>query len=183
MRRPKIFGAVLAAAATVLIVASTAYACVNIKGTATVTGSVRSSNVMTGSGAHGYCAGGDPVTAAAGPASSSASASFAASTGSCASKLPTGTYDVKLRNITAGYAGADGAIWKLTEGTGCFSGLPGGTISSLGTMSIGTSGSGSVNWTVPAGALPNGPTDASVFCVKDQASFDGFLAPFRVSTI
>lgn len=187
-RKRKMFGSGLAAAAVVLVVASTAYACVQFKGTATVTGTVRVSNLMRGSGVHGYCTGGGPVTAAAGPTSSTVSASFARSTTGCVNQLSQGTYDVKLRNTTAGFTGTDGTGWTMGADMGCFSGVSGGTIYPLGTMSVGSTGSGSGSWTVPSGASSNGVNDASVFCVGNQTlngdgTKDGFLAPFRVSTV
>lgn len=192
MKRRKIWGSGFAAAAVMLVLASTAYACVLAKGTATVTGSVRASNTMTGSGtSHAYCTGGGPTTSAAGPASSTVSASFAASTTGCVYQLSQGTYDVKLRNTPAapatpnGYKGSDGSSWTLGASMGCFSGATGGTMYTLSppTMTVNASGTGSGSWTVPSGATSNGTTDASVFCVKNQANSDGFLAPFRVSTV
>lgn len=202
MRGRRMLGSAMAAAAMVLVVASTAYACVIQKGDATVTGTVRTSNLMTGDGVSNgppaYCAGRGPVTSAAGPASSAISASFAAAT-ACNSGgtnfLSNGTYDVRLRNTTAGYTGADGTGWTQTAGSGCFApaNVGGANNFLLGTMSI-TSGNGTASFsgTVPSGATTtNSATDASIFCVGKQGTggaaptinSDGFLAPFRVSTV
>lgn len=200
MTRRRITGAVLATAATTLAVASTAYACVVLKGDATVTGAKETSNLMTGLGtprSHGYCAGRAPVTAAAGQPGTDVSATFATAT-ACTdvnnpNRLSMGTYDVRLRNTTAGFTGADGTGWSQVPGSGCFAtgnaGLPNN--SDLGNLMVDATGSGSGNWRLPSTLVPNGPMDASVFCVgkfgdggeAPTGASDGFLAPFRVALI
>jgi hypothetical protein len=196
MRRRRMVWLSLAVAAVVGAFASTAYACVALKGKATVTGSVRASNQMIGSGAHDYCPGGEPVVAAAGPAGSTVSASFAPSTtGNCQASLQGGTYDVRLYNTNTGYEGADGVRWVQRPLSGCFvvgaSSVPINYY--LGSLTISSTGSGNGSWTVPSTATSNGPTDASTFCVGRRSGAannqpatggsDGFLAPFRVSTL
>lgn len=192
----------MVAAAAVLAGVSTAYACVTNKGDATVTGTVRTSNLMTSSNPPGhakYCAGREPIVAAAGPADSALSAKFAPAT-ACnptggTTQLTDGTYTVRLRNTNAivpnigtpgpAWTGADNVGWTWTENSGCFNPL--NTLDprnfTLGTMRV-TSGSGTFNGVVPTDALTNGPKDASVLCVGNNGvNNDGFLAPFRVSTI
>lgn len=194
--RRRIIGLTVIAAAVALTIASTAYACVNIKGDATVTGSVRTGNLITGNGLHDYCAGRTPVTAAAGPAGSQVSATFAKSTApvtsSCPStQLPDGEYDVRLRNSNAGYEGVDGTGWTQVPLSGCFIVPVGANNHDIGDMTINSgTGSGGGTWNLPGVLVPNGPTDSSIFCVgKKNASgvasgnSDGFLAPFRVSTL
>jgi len=109
--------------------------------------------------------------------------------------LSDGTYTVRLRNTsatvpnigtpTSAWTGADDTGWNWQANSGCFHPL--NAIDprnfNLGTMQV-TSGSGNFNGAVPLAALTNGPNDASVLCVGNNGiNGDGFLAPFRVSTI
>lgn len=199
MRRRRILGVGLAAAAVALVAASTAYACVVIKGNGRVTGSVRASNLMTGfpAGHANYCPanGRQPITAAAGPPGSRLTATFAPAdrcNDDGQNKLSDGTYDVRLRNALA-WTGADGTGWVQVAGSGCFApqNVNQPNNFDLGDMPV-SGGSGSFSGAVPTGAtLTNGPNDASIFCVgkKDGAdgqatgASDGFLAPFRVATV
>ena len=187
--------AAIVAAAAVLVGVSTAYACVTNKGDATVTGTVRPSNLMTAAsdpfGHATYCTGRNPTVAAAGPAGSALSARFAPAT-LCntkgTNKLSDGLYTVRLRNTSTtnpAWTGTDGTGWTWQENSGCFrtANLTDPRNFILGTMAV-TGGSGNFTGAVPTSALENGPKDASVLCVGGNgASGDGFLAPFRVSTI
>lgn len=205
--RRRIFVVGLAITAMAAMAASTAYACVNFKGNATVTGSTRASNLMTGSGAHSYCsAATSPKNAAAGTTGSITFA-FAPAT-SCVSSTNTlspGTYDVRLRNVGAATGNtawngkdvqAGGTGWTQNGSSGCFTSTTfAANNRDLGDLVVTTTTStngGSASWPLPSGLSNNDGTlnDASIFCVgkKDAAgnvggTADGFLAPFRVSTI
>lgn len=204
MRGRRMLVSAIAAAAMILALASTAYACVVIKGKGTVTGSVRAGNELTGLGTNvhaSYCTspGSTPVTAAAGPASSSVSASFSPATlcnADGTNKLSDGTYDVRLRNLTGAntaYTGTDGTSWTFVSGKGCFATSVGGSNYALGTLTVsgGTGISSGGPWTIPSTVTSNSSnpkTDTSVFCIGNRTlngdlTQDGFLAPFRVSTV
>lgn len=209
MRGRRILGLGLATAAVALAAASTAYACVVLKGDAKLTGAVQNSNpngntVMTGLGSgHGYCTGRSPVYAAAGGVGTSVTFDYAPGT-ACntdgSNKLSAGDYDVRLRNTTAGYTGADGTGWTQTLNSGCFVTANAGPKNmDLGNLTVSSTGSGSGTWSIPSlddngdPLTQNSATDASVFCVgkfgagtppaAPTGSSDGFLAPFRVTTV
>ncbi len=205
MKRRNIVMSVLASAAMMLTVASTAYACVVIKGDGTVTAATRNSNKMTGLGATPsatFCTGKGAKTAAAGAAGTTVGFTFAPATfcnASGTNQLSAGDYDVRLRNVNgtpdpSAWTGSDASgSWTQVSGSGCFAPANVGAANNydLGNLTVVT-GSGSGSWTLPStGLVTNGLTDASIFCVgkfgaggaAPTATSDGFLAPFRVSTV
>lgn len=199
MRR-KILVSVLAVAAVALMAAATAYACVVHKGSATVTGTRGNTGTMVGLGSgHGFCTGGDPATAAAGPAGSSVTFAYApASCGGTSYQLSAGNYDVRLRNVngsSSAWSGSDSLGWTQVASSGCFAHpLTDANNYHLADMTVDSTGSGTKSVTLPSsGLVTNGLTDASIFCVgkygagtppaAPTGSSDGFLAPFRVTTV
>jgi hypothetical protein len=135
--------------------------------------------VGTGS-SHGYCSTGRPTTAAAGHLADSITATV--SSGTCngtSHKLAAGTYQVRYNNEKA-YT-FDGTYWNMLSNTGCFLDTNASTTSTLGTMSISSTGAGSWTGTLgdPAGVdyYPLSG-EAANFCIGLNGY--GLLAPYRL---
>lgn len=176
--------------AGVMVMGSTAFACVTFKGKMDLTGENGSTSVVGTGNSHGYCSTGRPTTAAAGTEGSAVS--LTVSPGTCADagalsshQLDSGTYLVKFNNELS--YNFDGTYWNMVSSTGCFLSDNSATTSDLGSFTVDTAGNGS--W---SGALSPingtrfyaGPTTASNFCIGRSELVNnkrpGMLAPFQL---
>lgn len=201
--------------AAFLATASVAFACVTFKGTMAVDGHDEDT-IVTGTGnQHAYCSNGYPKTAAAGHLADSITISVSPGTCNDAGallnhKLDPATYEVRYNNRPS-YAGFDTTAsvdgrWTMVPLSGCFFGPNASTTTTLGTFTVGTSGS--ATWTgtltppdlkpanVPSYALPEPlPGTASNLCIGAVAGTytpdpvnngggpPGMLAPYRLLAI
>lgn len=189
-RKGIVFG--FTTAAVVMVVASTAFACVTFMGSMTVDGHDGDTTVVGTGNSHAYCSTGRPTTAAAGHLADSITATV--SPGTCADpgalashKLPRGSYEVRYNNANS-YT-FDGTFWVMTAGTGCFRAANAATTTTIGSFNVDKNGNGSWTGTLgdPAGTdyFP-GPLNAANFCVGDpqgpvgDGGFPGMLAPYRL---
>ncbi len=183
VRRSLLLGFTTATA--MLLIASTAYACIVYKGDLTLTGASKTSNLMTGdpSANMTYCSGRSPTTAAAGAQSSSVNVDVDPATACTGTSNQLGdiVHEVRLNNLK-GFTGTDGSSWTIVSGKGCWA-----TQQVQGTK-LGeftpSSGSFNGNFTIPSTAVDNAAGEASVFCIGEKnppgSTRNGFLAPFRV---
>lgn len=182
-------------AGVILVVASTAAACVTFMGAMEVNGHDGMTEVVGTGNSHAYCSDGRPTTAAAGHLLDSINikvkAGHCADTGAAGDhQMPDGTYEVRFNNVKS-YT-FDGTYWNMTPGLGCFRPANFATTTIIGGFTV-TGGDGT--WTgtlgVPAGAPYYPPTgEAANICVGDPESTTigsggrpGLLAPYRLLQI
>lgn len=179
------------AALAVVLLGSTAFACVTFKGDLTVTSSSGTSgNTVSGNeGSMTYCTGGNPVTAGTAGKLDSLRVQVAAATRctSSTNHLNSGNNTVYLNNAKTDSAVPfryDGSKWVFQNGTGCFKNPP-GNILLTGSYSV----SGGPNYTGDQTFLLTAYTlnrvdpanMASALCVG--AGGLGIFAPVRITSI
>lgn len=184
--RKTVLGA-FATAAAVLVLASSAYACVVFRGDLTVTGPT-SGNLVTGDGSgssHKYCTGREPTTAAAAGYNQSITVTVAPATAcvGAGNKLADGNNSVIINNSSTD-AGVpfnySGGKWNFVSGTGCFASPPGNK--TLTTTFNVVSGAATGNFTLPHMNRVDPTNKASALCVG-KSGVSGIFAPIRITSI
>lgn len=182
--------------ASVLALASTAFACVTFMGQMEVKGHDGKTEVVGTGNSHGYCSTGRPTTAAAGHLGDPISlevrpATCADPLAAGAHQLPDGTYEVRYRNFKS-YT-FDGTYWNMIGGTGCFRSVNSETTTTLGTFAV-SGGRGSWSGSIGLSDLKGVPvfslaSEANNFCIGAPSLppvngiIPGLLAPYQLLAI
>ena len=167
--------------AVVLLSASTAFACLNQKGSITLTpsgGTAGTTVTGTGSGMN-WCAW--PATAASVAAGGSVTVAVAsgACSGASSTKLSQGTYEVRLNSDTGSPSWRFVSnAWQFQSNTGCWKVQDAGSPLDT-TYSVSSTGSGSESVTIPSGSSVSDPNEAAGLCVGNGT--DGIFAPLKIT--
>ena len=181
-----------------LVMASVAHACVDFVGDLELTAldapqagtqtEDRLRQPISGSGAHAYCPTREPVYTAKVQPGERLQADWDPGTLPCETVIPNGNYDVRTRPVPT-YTGADGVLWTMESGSGCFRSTATTWYDDIGDMSV-TGGSGTGTYTIPVTGPRTGltytadsSTTAHNFCIGGKDSNNqgiGILAPYQI---